>query len=250
MSKKILVPLSGGKDSTACLIYALNKYKKKNIYPVFNDTGWEHPLTYKYLKELSGLLKIKIYKTKGHKRGKTLYKLIKNVGKFPFGRGRFCTMYLKQYALRDWYKENLFDGNRKTVFLFGIRKDESAQRAKKYFGIEPNENLTMEELFPRRYSLKLQEKIIVRLPVINWNREKIFSFLKENKVPYNPLYDEGTNDRVGCYPCLLAGKKKQKLMFETKFGKKRLKLIKKLEKKIGKKYEMYDTDYQCEICKL
>lgn len=67
----------------------------------------------------------------------------------------------------------------------------------------------------------------------------------------NPLYNEGTNDRVGCYPCMLAGKKVQEKMLSTEFGQQRLQEIKVLEEKIGKKYEMYDTDQgSCEICKM
>ena len=103
-TNSILVPMSGGKDSTASLVLALNSNPKSNIVPVFNDTGWEHPLTYEYLEYLEKRLKIKIHHTQGGKRrdGKkatTLPELIKAQGRFPFGLGRFCTTHLKQYAL-------------------------------------------------------------------------------------------------------------------------------------------------------
>ena len=40
-------------------------------------------------------------------------------------------------------------------------------------------------------------------------------------------------------------------MLETEFGRERLKIIKQLEKEIGKKYEMFDTDQgSCEVCKI
>ena len=51
--KKIIVPVSGGKDSTASLCLAIDKVGVKNVVPVFNDTGWEHPLTYEYLDYLN-----------------------------------------------------------------------------------------------------------------------------------------------------------------------------------------------------
>ena len=67
----------------------------------------------------------------------------------------------------------------------------------------------------------------------------------------NPLYKEGTNNRVGCYPCMLAGKKVQMKMFNTEFGKQQLENIRELERITGTKYEMYDTDQgSCEVCKI
>jgi hypothetical protein len=50
---------------------------------------------------------------------------------------------------------------------------------------------------------------------------------------------------------MLAGKKVQKAMFATRIGQQRLEVIRHLEKDIGKKYEMFDTDQgSCEICKM
>lgn len=251
MKMKIVVPLSGGKDSLSCLLLALESNKKEDITPVFNDTGWEHDETYKYLDYLEKKLDLKIVRTIGGKRGKTLEDLIIDVGRFPFGRGRFCTMYLKQYALRDWYKDFVFDGETQYEFWFGMRTDESGQRARKYAGIEPTDLFDMSDLFPNRYNKKLRATIKVRLPVVDWTTEDIFNYLELKKVDRNPLYFEGTNDRVGCYPCMLAGKKIQSQMLATPFGRKQLERIKVLEKKIGQKYEMHDTDQgSCEICKI
>jgi 3'-phosphoadenosine 5'-phosphosulfate sulfotransferase (PAPS reductase)/FAD synthetase len=246
---KILVPVSGGKDSACCLLMAIKENGKENVTAVFNDTGWDHPVTYEYLDYMSETLGIKIHSTLGHKRGRTLPDLIRDVGRFPFGLGRFCTMYLKQYALRDWYKENLFDGITNHEFWFGMRQQESGQRARKYAGITASDLFDMDDLFPNRYNKKLRATIKVRLPVVEWSEEKVFKYIESNGLERNPLYYEGTNDRVGCYPCLLAGKAIQKKMFATKVGKERLEIIKQLEIELGQKYEMYDTDQgSCEIC--
>ncbi|MDH5415495.1 MAG: phosphoadenosine phosphosulfate reductase family protein, partial [Flavobacteriaceae bacterium] len=131
------------------------------------------------------------------------------------------------------------------------RTQESGQRARKYAGIETTDLFDMDDLFPNRYNKKLRDVIKVRLPVVDWSEHKIFNYLEKKGVDRNPLYYEGTNDRVGCYPCLLAGKKVQSKIFNTKEGKKRLKIIKQLEKELGVKYEMHDTDQgSCEICKI
>lgn len=256
MTKKILVPVSGGKDSTACLIMALTEYGDDNVVAVFNDTGWEHPITYDYLEYLEGELNIKIMRTIGGKRkngdaADTLPNLIRAQGRFPFGLGRFCTTHLKQYAMRDTYKNLIYDGETQYEFWYGMRQAESSQRKRKYNGITEDDTFDMEDVFPRRYNKKLRATITVRLPIVARSTEWVFDFLDVCAIKKNPLYDEGTNDRVGCYPCMLAGKKVQKRMFATEFGQERLAVIRQLEKEIGQKYEMFDTGQgSCEVCKI
>jgi 3'-phosphoadenosine 5'-phosphosulfate sulfotransferase (PAPS reductase)/FAD synthetase len=253
-SLNIIVPLSGGKDSTACLVMALEH--SDNVQAIFNDTGWEHPITYNYLEYLEQKLGIKIDRTIGGKRkngddGDTLPNLIRAQGRFPFGLGRFCTTHLKQYALRDAYKNHYYDGETKYQFWFGMRQDESVQRSKRYEGVQNDDLFDMNDVFPQRYNKKLRATIQVRMPIMTWTTPEVFEYLESKGIDKNPLYDEGTNDRVGCYPCMLAGKKVQKKMFATEFGQKRLETIRQLEKEIGQKYEMFDTDQgSCEVCKI
>lgn len=250
-NKKIIVPVSGGKDSQACLSLAIKEVGVKNVTPVFNDTGWEHPTTYKHIEDMEQMYGVKIHRTVGGKRGKTLPELILDMGRFPFGLGRFCTMYLKQYALRDWYKDYIFDGETNYEIWYGMRTDESGQRARKYAHILSEDTYDMEEIFPSRFNKKLRATLRAKLPIVDWSTEEVFQYIEEEKMVVNPLYSEGTNDRVGCYPCMLAGKKVQARMFATEFGKQRLQEIRVLEEKIGKKYEQHDTDQgSCEICKI
>ena len=255
-TKGIIVPVSGGKDSAATLLLAIEEIGKEFVIPVFNDTGWEHPITYKYLEYLESHLGLKINRTIGGNRrdgtkARTLQELIKSQGRFPFGLGRFCTTYLKQYALRDWYKNNLYSPKDNYEIWFGMRTGESSQRARKYADVSPYELMDMGDLFPSRYPKKLRATLKVRLPIVDWYTDEVFEYLKDNGVKYNPLYDEGTNDRVGCYPCMLAGKKVQQRMLNTVFGQQRVQEIKDLELKIGQKYEMYDTDQgSCELCNI
>lgn len=247
----ILVPISGGKDSQASGLLAVDEVGIDNVVFVFNDTGWDHPKTYEHIKYMQDFFGKEIHYTSGGARGKTLVDLIRDVGKFPFGLGRFCTMYLKQYALRDWYADNLFDGKTEYEFWFGMRQQESGQRARKYAGLTKDDLFDMEDLFPNRYNKKLRETIKVRLPVVEWSESEIFSFIESKGMEKNPLYNEGTNDRVGCYPCMLAGKGVQQAMFMTKVGRERLEIIRQLEKEIGQKYEMYDTDQgSCLLCEM
>lgn len=48
---KVFVTFSGGKDSLASLLWVRNNLTKDFI-TIFCDTGWEHPLTYKYIEEM------------------------------------------------------------------------------------------------------------------------------------------------------------------------------------------------------
>ncbi len=44
-------------------------------------------------------------------------------------------------------------------------------------------------------------KDIVKLnPMANWSREDIWNYIKEHKIPYNPLHDQGYRS-IGCAPC-------------------------------------------------
>lgn len=244
----IIVPISGGKDSQATLILALNTGCK--TIPIFNDTGWEHPLTYRHLRYLEKTLSIKIVKTKGPKKNETLEQSIVTNKRFPWGTGRFCTSYLKQVATRDWYKNHIYKEGENVEIWYGLRTAESAQRKHKYSGLEPSDLFDMAEIFhDGRWNKKLRKTIKVRLPIITWTTADVFRFLKESGIKHNPLYDQGEK-RVGCYPCMLSTKAIHARIFKTDFGKQQLQKIKKLEQIIGKKYEVIDTEEPCQFCKL
>jgi phosphoadenosine phosphosulfate reductase len=42
---------------------------------------------------------------------------------------------------------------------------------------------------------------IVKLnPMAAWSRDAVWKYIRENKIPYNPLHDRGYNS-IGCWPC-------------------------------------------------
>ena len=242
---KIIVPVSGGKDSTATLLLAIEQKDQRDIMALHNNTGWDHPETYRYLEYLQIETGVEIH----HTKSTTLPDLIRKYKKFPFGAGRFCTRSLKQDAIYHWLRDLGYYSSGIAEVWFGIRSNESSQRARKYSGMSADNLYNYRDIFvscPKG----LAKHAKVRLPILDWSSEQVFEYLESKGIKKNPLYDEGTNDRVGCYPCLLAGKKVQEKMFATDEGKKRLDIIRQLEKEIGKKYEMFDTDQgSCEVCK-
>lgn len=42
---------------------------------------------------------------------------------------------------------------------------------------------------------------IVKLnPMANWSREQVWKYIHENRIPFNPLHDQGYRS-IGCHPC-------------------------------------------------
>ncbi|MGI8604478.1 MAG: phosphoadenylyl-sulfate reductase [Verrucomicrobiales bacterium] len=51
---------------------------------------------------------------------------------------------------------------------------------------------------------KLREHHILKLnPMAAWSRETIWNYIREHKIPYNPLHDRGFRS-IGCWPCTRA----------------------------------------------
>lgn len=63
---KVIVTFSGGKDSLASLLWVRNNLTKDFI-TIFCDTGWEHPLTYKYIEEIREQLGLNLITVKSKK---------------------------------------------------------------------------------------------------------------------------------------------------------------------------------------
>lgn len=246
--REIIVPVSGGKDSTATLILALQHFDKSKIIPLHYNTGWDHPKTYDYLKYIEDKSGLEIQHTR-YDEAPTIPDLIRKTKKFPNRILRHCTARLKETASIRWYKKNNFYDHRKGQMWLGIRSDESYQRKRKYGELDSSEVHSFKDVFsviPK----SLDKNVSLRFPVIDWSTDDCFEHIREYGWIHNPLYDEGCN-RVGCYPCLLASKKKQTEEFNTEFGRKQLKFIKDLEKELGVKYEMYDDDQgSCEVCNI
>jgi 3'-phosphoadenosine 5'-phosphosulfate sulfotransferase (PAPS reductase)/FAD synthetase len=63
-SVKHVISVSGGKDSTATLLLALDRCPRADVIPIFCDTGNEHDQTHEYLNYLEQALDIQIHRLK------------------------------------------------------------------------------------------------------------------------------------------------------------------------------------------
>ncbi len=126
MNTTILIPLSGGKDSQASMLWAIEKYGIKNCQTAFCDVRWEARETYKHIDYLVKKSGIKHNVLTSSKYDGMVDLAIKK-GRFPSSTARFCTEELKVKPMIDFIltlKQNV-------IVIDGVRADESAKRAKK-----------------------------------------------------------------------------------------------------------------------
>lgn len=184
----LVVSVSGGKDSTACMI-AL-RAAGLPFRAVFADTGWEAPETYAYLDTLRGTFgPIDVVGAPGGMRAK-----IEARAGFPARMQRWCTTELKVDPLRG-YHDAINGGD--TISVVGVRAEESDARSK----------------MPEVEDDDRWGGWIWR-PLIAWTEEQVYRAHHDAGVPLNPLYQRG-HTRVGCWPCIHARKGEIRLIADA-----------------------------------
>lgn len=269
----IAITISGGKDSTATLLLALEQYNKDQIVPIFADTGFESKITYDYIDYLQKTLSININVVKAKY---DLLALIEKKKIFPSAIRRFCTDELKVKPMNEFIIN--YPYKIKELWL-GIRTEESISRKKKYGHINNFDVIPYNEIFFVN-SKKTQEKLkdlLIRMPIIDWTTEQVVKYIKNKGIKLNPLYEKPyKQNRVGCYPCILSSKKDFYSVWKTKEGKQNILNLIDLEKNIRTKYgletrikpdltgeqllrileskdaqlNLFDEDTNFEICKI
>ena len=212
---KTIVSMSGGKDSTATALLAIERGADAMF--VFADTGHEHPETYKYIEYLESKLGIEIRRVKAdfskdiiRKRevvqtkwrkegvpeenvqralavleptGNPFLDLCLWKGRFPSTMARFCTDFLKVQPI-----------NQQVIFP----AIEKYGRIESWHGVRADESLSRSKLSEREMDDTGAE--IVR-PILHWTVDDVFAMHKKHDVEPNPLYKQGMG-RVGCMPCV------------------------------------------------
>jgi 3'-phosphoadenosine 5'-phosphosulfate sulfotransferase (PAPS reductase)/FAD synthetase len=224
---RVLVPVSGGKDSQATLKLALANHPREDILGLFCDTQFEHPVTYKHLTWMEQHYGVRIERVTA---GSVEEQVLKH-GRFPGGGARFCTEELKIWPTKRFCKQLAEDqgsriGNKRRKIeasqaggfevWYGMRSDESSERSKRYLGKVCDEVYPPHEVLAKypKYLAKLG--VTFRLAVLDWTKADVLGFLAGEE---NPLYAEGF-DRVGCFPCGAAGDKaKEKAFSFDEFGR-------------------------------
>src|SRR6185437_4502527 len=180
---KHVVCFSGGKDSTALVLWA--KENLPEFTTVFCDTGWEHPITYAYIDEINRtLLDGSLVRIKSVKYSEGFVQLCVERKGIPSTKRRFCTQELKVYPLHTYFE--LLDDE--VTSYQGIRADESISRA---------------SMIEKQWIDDAGGYWINR-PLLKWTVEDVFNIHRKHGIKPNPLYLIGSS-RVGCFPCIMTG---------------------------------------------
>jgi 3'-phosphoadenosine 5'-phosphosulfate sulfotransferase (PAPS reductase)/FAD synthetase len=227
MTIKVVVPLSGGKDSQMCLVLALLLYDKSEVMGLFCDTKFEHPKTYAHIETMRKLYGVSIITINA---GSVVERVLR-WGRFPGGGSRHCTDDLKIKPSKKFYKKFAEEQGGFEVW-YGMRSGESGQRKVRYSSKEAFEAYAPHEVLPKKYPKYLFKKgVVFRLPILDTTSDEVLRFLNGEE---NPLYSDGF-DRVGCFPCLMSGDKwKEKAFAYDDFGNNQRVISIKLASDIGK----------------
>lgn len=244
-----MVSVSGGKDSTATYLLALERRERtgRNFRAVFADTGHEHDWTLDFVNTLASKTggpevqvvkadftyylanKREVIATKWRKDGVPEERVQRALelcvptgipfldlcigkGRFPSAKGRFCTGSLKIWPIQDQAYSPRWELGETIISWQGLRAEESpARRDLPVFArLESVENYTDYMDKPVR-----QGPAIRYLPILKWNLQDVWKMHYRHGIEPNPLYHRGAN-RVGCFPCIY-GRKGELRMWAERF---------------------------------
>ena len=222
--KDTVISYSGGKDSTALLIHAIEVLGRDNFRVVYQDTGYEHSTHYEYIDYIQKKLDVEIEIVRSEKYT-GMFDMIEKKNALPNAMSRFCTDELKQKPFKEWLRRNK---NIRSVWI-GIRAEESKARKERYsdYGEDNGFPLSAYPVFGK----KEFSNIMVYLPIVEWTEAKVWEYHDNYNIKPNPQYLSGAK-RVGCYPCILASDRAWKLAWETKEGKDNINTLNKLEQHV------------------
>ena len=178
--------VSGGKDSQ--VLYHIAKLAGVRFKAHMNLTSVDPPEVIRFVKQ--HYPEVELIKPR-----MSIYDMAKKKGILPTRRLRWCCAE---------YKEMSGAGK---VTLIGVRKQESARRAKREEISMNIKGKSTEETFDQWSEHEEQmvtcvggkDKILVS-PIIYWTERDVWEFLNANNIPHCKLYDEG-NTRIGCLCC-------------------------------------------------
>jgi 3'-phosphoadenosine 5'-phosphosulfate sulfotransferase (PAPS reductase)/FAD synthetase len=216
-----IVSFSGGKDSTATLLLAIER-KTENLQAVFADTGNEHEQTLEYVAYINAevhpvrtikadftkqierkraFLKGEVKDARGqlctwpdgdrqraldllHPTGNPFLDLCMAKGRFPSRMAQFCSQELKGKPIYEQVIEPILGQTpRPDIWSWqGTRRDESAKRR------------NLEEFEP-------DLAVTIYRPILDWTAKDVFEYIAAKGIKPNSLYLQGMS-RVGCMPCI------------------------------------------------
>lgn len=225
---KHVVSVSGGKDSLATLLIAIERVGLESLIAIFCDTGNEHEQTYAYLDYLEQRLGIKIVRLKADFTRQLLAKRMFiardcRTGRDKSGRKRRWSNKAKRRALAVMHPSGnpfldlcMWKGrfpSRKAQFCteelkrnmavgFQLELMEAGYKVVSWQGVRRDES-------QNRRNAKVIERVggglWIYRPIATWTAAQVFEYAHARGIKPNPLYLQGMG-RVGCMPCINCNK--------------------------------------------
>ena len=198
---KVAALWSMGKDSTTMLALARKAFLGKVPFPVIHiDNGIDFPETYEFREALAKKWNLNLIVVKSEIK--------------PEMSGFACCGANKTTALKKLMEKEGFD-----ALIVSIRRDEHGIRAKERYMSPRNKDFRWNykdqpaEIWDD-YASKMDVKGHIRVhPLLDWNEIDIWAYIKQNKIPMNPLYFSKNGLRfrsLGCTHCTVALKSNAK----------------------------------------
>ena len=223
-----IVGLSGGKDSTATLLIAIDRLGKQNVRAVFADTGNEHPETYAYLKYLEERLSIQVVRLRPDFSAEIAKKRMfiahdRRVGRDKRGDLVRWSNKAKRRALAVLQPtgnpfldlcllKGRFPTNRARFCTEWLKRDTFVEYVDSVIQQEGRpvvvwQGVRRDESDKRKNAKKIERmgrKYYNFRPISDWTAKDVFRCITSHGLDPNPLY--ATLGRVGCAPCIYATK--------------------------------------------
>ncbi len=222
------VSVSGGKDSTATLLVALETLPRDAFVATFCDTGNEHPMTYEYIGYLAEATGVPIKTLKPdftdwwwHRRDYVRDHWGRPHKNYPDGVpqadiDRVLSFFEKGPTGNPYLDLCIIKGRfpaRRSQFCTQFLKTEPSNEyalelIEKHGAVESWQGVRAEESANRA---KLPDRedvgggLTIFRPILRWNVDQVFAQHRKHGIDPNPLYKLGMN-RVGCMPCINAAK--------------------------------------------
>jgi len=194
-----LIGLSGGKDSTRLVAWAIHEsgYPIESLIFTFCDTENEYDEVYQQIAALDayvqsfGCKPIVRLRAKGKwvetfRMFPLFLALCLWKGRFPSAKTRFCTQFLKIKPTEEFISTLVWQGY-EIVSHSGVRAAESIERS------------TMQEWALDMFGCR------TRRPILKETLEDVWRAHHKYGLPINPLYKAGWK-RVGCRLCIMSNK--------------------------------------------
>jgi sulfate adenylyltransferase subunit 2 len=189
---------STGKDSTATVWLCKKAFFGKIPFPVIHiDTSYKFPEIYQFRDRIAREWGFNLVVAKNEKA--------LEAGMSPKkGRLECCTL-LKTEALKSLLREREFD-----ALILAIRRDEHGIRAKERYYSPRDEEFKWNYVDQQAelwdlYVKPSEDFSHMRVhPILHWTELDVWQYVKQEKLPINPLYFAKNGKRyrsLGCMPC-------------------------------------------------